>query len=498
MQLNSNALSKLTKELKIKPNSPIIQRIQQSPTLVNLLNTYKQKYVWLNAGSGSAFDGKDELKLDGAHLININNGQYDAFLTTLAHELGHATGVYQTFYIIGNTPQEYSTKRMKGEGEAIYYEWLVGQELGLGTTKQAPHFNSLSWLDGSLSEAGKNYHTEIIAAFKNRHIIKDKEKIVDDLAKLNATMIGSGMRNSQARFTYDEANKWGFITNRKDMYNFQADYKEVFGVELSMNTYLGKTLVNRKNNFFGIKNNETETIENKHTGGTAIAKKYGFGDLLYGGKGKDIIKGNTGKDIIIGGDDVDTLHGHAGDDILGGNQGDDHLYGGRGSDLLKGGVGNDTYHLIANDITNSNETDTIHDKDNQGKILIANVDISKAKWVNKGNGVFQAADQKWQLKLIDTDWEITGMNGSSLKSKIIVKDAALTATAFGLTLPKAASASSRSVSANEHAFLASSISAANNLISAMSAFGVDNVGMADDLNARSAQYHAPLLAASAI
>ncbi|SSY70424.1 Uncharacterised protein [Alysiella crassa] len=116
-------------------------------------------------------------------------------------------------------------------------------------------------------------------------------------------------------------------------------------------------------------------------------------------------------------------------------------------------------------------------KDNQGKILIANVDISKAKWVNKGNGVFQAADQKWQLKLIGTDWEITGMNGSSLKSKIIVKDAALTATAFGLTLPKAASASSRSVSANEHAFLTNSISAANNLISAMS-----NLGKSGSLN----------------
>lgn len=495
MNINFDYVSTLKQSLQY--NDTDIANIRKSKILTDLISKYLK-----NKGTFK-YDPLYNGAYRQGNLIVMGKSPYHKDYSVLAHELGHATGQFQAENVHSyKTAEDYSKARMRGEGEAMYYEFIVSEELKLNkvsTNTIASKHGKYRWIDKAKSNSTKsyfnNFHSIIV---KNNSTLPLTATMANELGKLNYDMIASG-----GTLTYDEDNKFFFLNEKT---NFKKDYQEVMGVELNKSNnsdiWKIKSLTNRTHYFFNSLSEDTNTahdkLENTYKDGTIIAQTKKDFDVLYGGKGKDIIKGNTGKDIIIGGDDVDTLHGHAGDDILGGNQGDDHLYGGRGSDLLKGGVGNDTYHLIANDITNSNETDTIHDKDNQGKILIANVDISKAKWVNKGNGVFQAAEQKWQLKLIGTDWEITGMNGSSLKSKIIVKDAALTATAFGLTLPKAASASSRFVSANEHAFLASSISAANNLISAMSAFGVDNVGMADDLNARSAQYHAPLLAASAI
>lgn len=340
---------------------------------------------------------------------------------------------------------------------------------------------------------------------------KLKKQKIAEIAKLNPNMIPSGQGNVVNPYTYDEKDIIWFIST---FTNINSDYKEVLNKEFihfddetmdlhhkNTNIYHIKSLANRKNAFFAHNREDTDntndTLENK-IGLASEAQKKGQHDVMYGGRGNDTITGAAGKEIILGGDGVDKLYGMGGDDILGGNIGDDHLYGGTGNDTLKGGQGMDTYYFEANDINNPKERDTINDSDNQGKILISNVDIAKAKWVNKGNGIWQAADQKWQLKQVGSNWEITGMNGSSLKSTIIVQNATKTVNAFGLTLPKAATAAPRVAMATEHAFLANSISAANNLISAMSAFGVDNMGVADDLNARSTQYHAPLLAASAI
>lgn len=485
---------------------------QKSPELVRMLNAYQGTFAIHQKSQAASYTRANKLIA-----ISADYTTHDFYLA-LAHELGHATGTNQSKDFIQTeintgvpttykTALAYSDSLTRGEGEAIYHEYLVAKELNI-----LVDFNLL-------------YDKQVLSILNNNKI--GNQSKFTQIGVENRKMHPGGQSGSP-NYTYDEKNIALYMYTFTDI---NQDYKEVMNHDLipvvlngdgdyvmdlhhhSSNIHRIKSLTNRSNGFFAHGKQDSDSTNDTFTNGIGLksaAQQNDEFDVMYGGKGVDKITGADGKEIILGGDGIDTLKGNGGDDILGGNTGHDHLYGGTGSDTLKGGSGFDKYHFELADISHFGDTDTIHDvgtktiiddvfdDHNRGEIIIAGVSLHKAKWVNKGNGVFQAADQKWQLKLIGTDWEITGMNGSSLKSKIIVKDAALTATAFGLTLPKAASASSRSVSANEHAFLASSISAANNLISAMSAFGVDNVGMADDLNARSAQYHAPLLAASAI
>lgn len=278
------------------------------------------------------------------------------------------------------------------------------------------------------------------------------------------------------------------------------------------NIYHIKSLANRDNNFFKHSKQDTNTahdkLENK-IGMNSLAQKNGQHDLMYGGKGNDKITGSSAKEILLGGDGIDTLEGNGGNDILGGNAGDDTLYGGTGSDTLYGGSGFDKYIFKAQDIANRTDIDTIRDKgtnttinkvfdgNNRGEIIIADVSLHKANWVAKGNGIWQASNQKWQLQLIGSDWKITGMQGSTLKSTIIVADAGLTTSAFGLTLPKPPQ---KAIATSMPAMnVASMISATNNLISAMNAFGAENASMSNDLMTQAvSQNNASLLTASSI
>lgn len=493
---------------------------QKSPELVRMLNAYQGTFE-LHSESKAANYSRS------ANLIKISaDYSTNYFYLALAHELGHATGTNQSkaltqFEINSGVPTTYKTalsysdSRTKGEGEAIYHEYLVAKELNILSDFSSPN-----------NQKSAKYNHKITTILNDKNLSLQNKFV--KIGAENQNMIPSGQGSVAVKYTYDETNiAWYMAKFTK----INQDYKEVMNHHLipfvsnshgksemnlhhhSSNIHRIKSLTNRSNGFFAHGKQDSASTNDTFTNGIGLksaAQQNNEFDVLYGGKGVDKITGADGKEIILGGDGIDTLKGNGGDDILGGNTGHDHLYGGTGSDTLKGGSGFDKYHFELADISHFGDTDTIHDvgtktiiddvfdDHNRGEIIIAGVSLHKAKWVNKGNGVFQAADQKWQLKLIGADWEITGMNGSSLKSKIIVKDAALTATAFGLTLPKATTATPRAVMATEHAFLANSISAVNNLISAMSAFGADNMGIADDLNARSTQYHAPLLAAPAI
>lgn len=522
--LNQNVITNLENAYGAPFVNNIKGTLENSLELTSMLNLFVNrngKFAKLAKGGGA-----DYLARTKTIRISLEDKSGDLFYLALAHELGHATGFNQAapiseLQVYSGKPTTYKTaisyanSFATGEAEAIVKEHVVAKELNLMKTFSEKY-------DGYIGKMLENNTTHTVMDIlndkvkNNKNLPLTKKQKIEIISNASLNMIPSGQGDAKIRYTYDEKNIAWYISV---FTNIQADYKEVIGNFLfpivqdnngdtalnlhdkSSNIYRIKSLTNRNNKFFSHNREDTDntndTLENK-IGLASEAQKKGQHDVMYGGRGNDTITGAAGKEIILGGDGVDKLYGMGGDDILGGNIGDDHLYGGTGNDTLKGGQGMDTYYFEANDINNPKERDTINDSDNQGKILISNVDIAKAKWVNKGNGIWQAADQKWQLKQVGSNWEITGMNGSSLKSTIIVQNATKTVNAFGLTLPKAATAAPRVAMATEHAFLANSISAANNLISAMSAFGVDNMGVADDLNARSTQYHAPLLAASAI
>jgi trimeric autotransporter adhesin len=85
------------------------------------------------------------------------------------------------------------------------------------------------------------------------------------------------------------------------------------------------------------------------------SERFGFGDTLYGGKGKD------------------TLYGGGGNDQLDGGQDDDIIVGGEGNDTLQGGAGLDTYKFGSSTPGSAGDywgKDTITDADGQGSIQI--------------------------------------------------------------------------------------------------------------------------------
>lgn len=340
-----------------------IMEMEKSHTLIFLLNKYQgtiQKPIDKNY-SGAYFDSSN-------NNIAMSNDFKNA--TILAHELGHAVGKYQTNSSY-KTAQEYSNARVRGEGEAIYYEYLVGKELNSAYQKKAG-----IWKDNAISGTSEDFSIKIQNII-NEHIdymngnkVIISEELFNKIGKLNADMIPSGQKSQKVQLTYDESNKAWFLAVKTD---FNQDYHEIFGVNLIEYTDKGevlgnpirmKSLTNKSNRHF---NAETEDLSSTHdilmnhrSGGSALVQKYNDYDLLYGGKGNDKLKGNSGKDILLGGEGNDTLRGEAGDDILGGNADNDTLYGGIGNDKLNGGKGKDTYYIL--------DHDTIIDSDMSGRV----------------------------------------------------------------------------------------------------------------------------------
>lgn len=116
-------------------------------------------------------------------------------------------------------------------------------------------------------------------------------------------------------------------------------------------------------------------------------------DFLYGGVGNDLIIGQYGDDVLFGeeGNDIlwgddnqlkeiignDWLDGGAGDDKLYGGLGNDNLKGGTGRDTLDGGEGFDTYTFNSSDLARAEDSKTIKDSDNKGRIVIDGLDLSQ-------------------------------------------------------------------------------------------------------------------------
>lgn len=314
--------------------------VVKSNTLVDLLHSFRGKLYYDPSYNGAKYSNG---------VITIGKPPYNN-LPTLAHELGHATGSHQADAVNANSwlifdkyqnANEYSKARMRGEGEAIYYEMKVAQELGLPSDK----FASV-WYGGDASPKNENFGQRILALMAQYPAGKE---LFDKIGEFNAIMLASGQGGIS--LTYDELNKFFYLAQKDGLGNINADYKEIMHADfyqivngnlVPADAVLVKSLVNSNNHHFNPnEDNSDDVLTNVHNGGSNLAQHYNKPDLLYGGKGNDVITGNSGEDILLGGDDNDKLYGKEGRDILGGNSGDDKLYGGEGQDYLYGGEGND-------------------------------------------------------------------------------------------------------------------------------------------------------------
>lgn len=327
-----------------------------SPTLVSLLNKYTGTFQLTYPGQGASFTpsmNKISMSID-------YTGK--SFLETLAHELGHATGSFQAPNHTNATL--YSQSLTNGEGEAIYYEKVVGKEL-----QDEDNYLTAVWEYGATEMSYRNLNDTIDAIITDGqgNVLPISREIVESIGAYNGMMVPSGQSDSgNLVFTYDEYNKATFLYRNS---NLDQDYLETTGKPFyaSQNGYIAfadtamlKSLVNADNGFFNARDTDgsADTLVNRFDGGSALAKATGKGDLLYGGAGDDILHGNSGKDILIGGKGSDRLYGHDGDDVLGGNGGNDFLYGGKGFD---------TYRTDGHDV--------IMDSDGRGKVYLGNQEL---------------------------------------------------------------------------------------------------------------------------
>lgn len=326
----------------------IEQSLQKSPTLALLLNQFRGDFKPIEQGARS----------DGVN-VYLSKG-YDK-LSTVAHELAHSSGsVYQaalkrTLDSYSNA-LDYANSRAMGEGEALYYEFKVAQELG-----EQKITRPFVWEHQQPVGLPKDVAPHIATIINTEYPLAQK---ITELGDINKDMIPSGMVSKAEEQTasanrvyrvpvptYYEFNVLKFLGNKYPEDSYNQDYKATTGKDFTWNSYMAKTLAGRGQQHFG----ETgdDTLINQYVGGSVLGR-LGDGDLLYGGAGNDTLVGNSGKDILLGGRDSDMLMGLAGDDTLGGNAGDDRLEGGEGNDVLVGssgddqligGPGNDLYYL---------------------------------------------------------------------------------------------------------------------------------------------------------
>ena len=385
-KINENSRQQLT---KIGFSDREINIMELSPRMVRLINEYKGEFKIRDDGLSGAYYSKGEIPEDDK--IAFSN-EYRK-ISTIAHELGHATREYQhpAYPKDYDTAQAYSEAYMLEEGKAYYIECKVMLELrraGVNLLDIDPSLKTKDGeqvvIDGGIWEDNEIYSSQLSSYSKQigKTYSKEIEDIVNNndegksafekISKINAIMIPSGQdikkegKNDNSwgslvptpddppQLTYDEKNKWNYLAEnvykKSNLGDLKEDYKNVMGKELKKNSFHVKSLMNKANNFYGENGNDWIS---KQIGITPLAEWSKQGDLLYGGKGDDIIIGNSGRDILIGGDDNDTLSGESGDDILGGNNGKDTLYG---------GIGDDAYV--------ADYEDTIYDSDGVGKVFL--------------------------------------------------------------------------------------------------------------------------------
>lgn len=388
--------NKLIMELKYTYTD--LQNINKSNTLVSLIKSFhtlnNPLYVYNSSYNGAYYDYNYN---NSYQAIVVGTSKYHKSYKTLAHELGHAVGKFQTLDIepTHQTAQAFSDARRIGEGEAIFYEFKVAHEL------EGKNFNSYNvplWKKDKISSVNTELFNDI------NKIIGRNTVLTRDLAKkigqFNYDMESSGQQGfSNLNLTYDEEDKAYFVLEKT---NFHNEYREVVGSDffgevfyngVATNDYTNyiqlKSLFNRYNNHYNpnadVNKDVSDELKN-YANGSALARQYDEYDLLYGGKGKDTLTGGSNKDILLGGEGNDTLHGNAGTDILGGNAGNDTLYGGAGADKLNGGKGKDTYHILDHDtIIDSDKSGTVYfEKGFNGKPIQAQsfIAISKDVWLS--------------------------------------------------------------------------------------------------------------------
>lgn len=433
--------------------------IRNSPTLVDLLDNFSGTITNNPYYSGAYYNPKN-------HQIILSSAY--ANLSTLAHELGHATGKFQplgpTSY---SSAKEYANARHKGEGEAIYYEVKVAQELGLKV-----HTDDTLWHDLKTQPEIEDNLTHILFLMAQY----SGETLYEKIGELNKDMIPSGQIGTP--LTYNESNHFYYLSSNLNVSSLAQDYQEALQKDLYSIDQDGnitalqpeeiKSLTNKALKHFNFeKDNDADEIVNTQEGGSAIAKQFNTYDLLYGANGNDRVVGNSGKDIILGGEGDDILMGMEGDDIVAGNAGNDRLYagktnsdndagsknqliGGLGQDHLHGALGDDTLLNGKGDFSDDNEIDflsggkgydTYHagnqdvilDEDGKGAVYVSDTISSKLQLSSLGNSILLTGGLLDKQKYPDEDVYIDAeedieyrLNGTTLTVDLIKDNKRLT------------------------------------------------------------------------
>lgn len=195
-KINLNIRTALKNVYRTLINDTILNMFEQnSPELVRMLNAYKGSFATHPMGNSADFNSATQLiRISTTYSIN-------QFYLALAHELGHATGTNQSkrlsaTEIQNRTPTTYtngiaySDSRTRGEGEAIYHEFLVAKELNL------------------LLDFTKSKGNGVLKILNDQNITLSAK--FNQLGKLNQTMIPSGQGNVVNKYTYDEKILHGF------------------------------------------------------------------------------------------------------------------------------------------------------------------------------------------------------------------------------------------------------------------------------------------------
>lgn len=184
-----------------------IATMEKSSTLVNLLNKFKGTFELEDKYDGAYFVPHENKIVLGAPPYND--------LVTLAHELGHATGSYQSSAPNAYaTARDYAEARERGEGEAIAYQFKVGRELN---PTYGDGYGFKAWYDNYINSTVEAYSKRLIPLLSTH----SGKALYDAIGTLNAEMIASG-GSGPIELTYGEDNILDYIATKKGLGDLNA------------------------------------------------------------------------------------------------------------------------------------------------------------------------------------------------------------------------------------------------------------------------------------
>jgi YD repeat-containing protein len=191
----------------VQPSESQVSLINDSPTLQTDLHDYAdalaQKQVRplaIGPNGGSYFDNFNQHRIVLPH--DVNTLDDNTWIAGLSHELGHfesrnADSDFRTRYSVNpRDPEAYDLHAlmgMHGEGEAMYNNWKIEQEI-FNSTSTPGHAGTKTglageWPDGPIEQAFSRTHASDLQTGLSD--TQDKNRLIETGAGLNALQVPS-------------------------------------------------------------------------------------------------------------------------------------------------------------------------------------------------------------------------------------------------------------------------------------------------------------------